>query len=82
MNKLLSNEALKVAFRSFLVRTGVILLVALLNFVLQSLNLFGLSPQMVVIVGAILGVVLKDLDEKIVSMRLGSTNAVPTRFIF
>ena len=82
MNKLLSNEALKTAFRSFLVRAGVILVVAFLNFLLQSLDLFGLSPSMVVIIGGLLGVILKDLDEKIVSMRLGSTNAAPTRFIF
>ena len=82
MNKLLSNEALKTAFRSFLVRAGVIVVVAFLNFLLQSLDLFGLSPSMVVIIGGLLGVILKDLDEKIVSMRLGSTNAAPTRFIF
>ena len=82
MNKLLSNEVLKTAFRSFLVRAGVIVVVAFLNFLLQSLDLFGLSPSMVVIIGGLLGVILKDLDEKIVSMRLGSTNAAPTRFIF
>lgn len=58
----MNKELLIKRFKSFLWRLGAMLGVALIAFLADNLNLFGLTPQVQVVLGLILGEVTKALN--------------------
>lgn len=58
----MDKELLFKRFKSFLWRLGAIVAVALLSFLAENLGLFGLSPQVQLVLGLVLGEVTKALN--------------------
>lgn len=59
-----NRQILVKRLKSFLWRSVMLLLAVALDFVMQNLGLFDLSPAVVVIVGLVLGEVSKELNNK------------------
>lgn len=59
------TQAVKNRFKSFAWRTGIMVSVALVNYGVANLSGFGLSPEVTVLAGLILGEVSKFLSVEI-----------------
>lgn len=59
---MLDRDQLIKRFKAFLWQTGMMLVAALIQFVLDNLNLLHLSPEVTVVIGLVLGQVSKMLN--------------------
>lgn len=63
--KEVNKELLTNRFKSFLWRSGMMVLALLLNTITASLSDFNLSPEVVVVLGLVLGEISKAINQKL-----------------
>ena len=59
-----NKQILKKRLKSFIWRSAMVLFVVALDFISKNLGLFDISPELVVVVGLMLGEISKELNNK------------------